>query len=75
MARDDLGLPTTDTAVECGTSEIFYEVQRLLKERENKQKCVLAMGGHTDGILAWGETADETGFSLLSLLRQNTLQF
>jgi ribulose-5-phosphate 4-epimerase/fuculose-1-phosphate aldolase len=67
-AKDDLDLPITDQAVECGTVEMFYEVQRLLEERENYQKGVLAMGGHTDGILAWGETADETGFNLLSLL-------
>jgi len=74
MARDDLGLPTTNPAVECGTPEMFYEVQRLLKDCCNQQKGVLAMGGHTDGILAWGETADETGFSLLLLLRHTTLQ-
>ncbi len=74
MAKEALGLPATDPAVECGTPEMFYEVQRLLKERGNPLEGVLAMGGHADGFLAWGETADETGFSLLSLLQQTTLQ-
>ncbi len=67
-AKDDLDLPVTDPAVECGTVEMYYEVQRLLKERKNYQRGILAMRGHTDGLLAWGETADKTGFNLLSLL-------
>jgi len=71
-ARDDLGVPTTNPAAACGTSEMFHEVRRLLKEPGNFQKGALAMGGHADGILAWGETADETGFNLLSLLLQTT---
>jgi hypothetical protein len=67
-AKDDLDLPITDPAVECGTVEMFYEVLWLLRDSENYRKGILAMGGHTDGLLAWGETADETGFNLLSLL-------
>ena len=69
-ARDNLDPPITDPTIEYGTVEMFYEVQRLLRDGENYQKGVLAMGGHTDGLLAWGETADETGFNLLSLFSQ-----
>jgi L-ribulose-5-phosphate 4-epimerase len=69
-AKDDLDLPVTDPAIECGTVEMFYEVRRLLKVREHYQHGLLAMGGHTDGLLAWAGTADETGFHLLSLLSQ-----
>jgi Class II Aldolase and Adducin N-terminal domain len=71
-AKADLDLPVTDPAVECGTVEMFYEVRRLLKLRENNQRGILAMGGHTDGLLAWASTADETGFRLLSLLSRAT---
>jgi hypothetical protein len=46
--------------------ELYYEVQRLLEERENFRKGILAMGGHVDGMLVWGESADEAGFTLLS---------
>jgi len=67
-AKEDLDLPVTDPSVECGTVEMYHEVQRLLKESRIFQKGILAMGGHTDGLLAWGETADKTGFNLLSLL-------
>jgi hypothetical protein len=71
-AKDDLDLPVTDPAVECGTVEMFFEVRRLLLIRENDQRGILAMGGHTDGLLAWARTADETGFHLLSLLARAT---
>jgi hypothetical protein len=69
-AKDDLDLPVTDPAIECGTVEMFCEVRRLLKNRKHYQRGILAMGGHTDGLLAWAGTADETGFHLLSLLSQ-----
>lgn len=64
----NLGLPVTDPSIECGTTEMFYEVQRLLKFHENRQRGILAMGGHIDGLLAWAETADQAGYLLLSLL-------
>ncbi|HUA66963.1 MAG TPA: class II aldolase/adducin family protein [Candidatus Saccharimonadales bacterium] len=67
-AKDEFGLPTTDPSIEYGTVEMFYEVLWLLRDRKNYHRGILAMGGHTDGLLAWGETADETGFNLLSLL-------
>jgi hypothetical protein len=71
-AKEDLDLPITDPAIECGTVEMFYEVQRLLQEGNNYHKGVLAMGGHTDGLLAWGGTADEVGINLLFLLSRAT---
>jgi ribulose-5-phosphate 4-epimerase/fuculose-1-phosphate aldolase len=71
-AKDDLDLPITDPSIECGTVEMFYEVQRLLQNRDNYWKGVLAMGGHTDGILAWGESVDEAGINLLFLLSRAT---
>ena len=67
-AREELEIPVTDTCIECGTAEMFYEVQRLLADAENYQKGILAMGGHKDGIVTWGETADEAGLTLLSFL-------
>jgi len=67
-ARAVLNLPATDPAVEYGTPEMFYEVRRLLQKPANYQKGILAMGGHVDGLLAWGETAEQAGINLLSLL-------
>ena len=71
-AKVDLDLLVTDPVVECGTVEMFYEVRRLLKIHRNDQRGILAMGGHTDGLLAWARTADETGSHLLSLLARAT---
>jgi ribulose-5-phosphate 4-epimerase/fuculose-1-phosphate aldolase len=67
-ARDDLDIPVTETNVECGTLEMFYEVQRLLANWKDYQQSILAMGGHEDGIITWGKTADEAGSTLLSFL-------
>ena len=69
-AKADLNLLVTHSAVECGTVEMYYEVRHLLEIGENFQRGILAMGGHTDGLLAWARTANETGFHLLSLLSQ-----
>jgi len=71
-AKEALDLPVTDPAVECGTVGMFYEVRRLLKVRKNSQRGVLAMGGHTDGLLAWAGTASEAGFHLFSFLSRAT---
>jgi ribulose-5-phosphate 4-epimerase/fuculose-1-phosphate aldolase len=67
-ACDELEIPVTNPAIEFGTPEMFYEVQALLKSHGHWQKGILAMGGHADGILAWGETADKAGLNLLSRL-------
>jgi L-ribulose-5-phosphate 4-epimerase len=66
--KEELGIPTTSRGIECGTVELFYELQRLLENRENVRKGILAMGGHQDGIITWGATAKEAGTTLLSLL-------
>ncbi|HEU5396592.1 MAG TPA: class II aldolase/adducin family protein [Verrucomicrobiae bacterium] len=66
--RDRLGIPMTGPSIECGTVEMFEAVRALLAEPVNDEKGILAMAGHLDGILAWGETADETGNRLLGFL-------
>ena len=71
-AKADLNLLVTDPAIECGTVEMFYEVRRLLEVPGNYQRGLLAMGGHTDGLLAWAKTANETGCHHLSLSSQAT---
>jgi L-ribulose-5-phosphate 4-epimerase len=67
LARVQLDIPATDAAIECGTPEMFFDVQRLL-QNWNGHKSILAMGGHEDGLLAWGATADEAGATLLSFV-------
>ncbi len=42
--------------------------RRLLRDPEVSRGRVLVMGGHRDGVLAFGETAEEAGGALLDLL-------
>jgi ribulose-5-phosphate 4-epimerase/fuculose-1-phosphate aldolase len=55
-------LPTTDEKAEYGTPEMAFELSRLA---EGASSGVIIMGGHEDGIVAFGVTADEAGSLLL----------
>jgi len=63
-----LGIPCTDSAAGYGTPAMAAEVARLLKTESVSDGKVLAMGGHEDGIVAFGHTADEAGTALVKLL-------
>ncbi len=65
-----LDLAITDPAVGYGTAAMCRQVKRLMRDPEVIRKRVLVMGGHRDGILAFGETAEETGLALVDLLAQ-----
>jgi ribulose-5-phosphate 4-epimerase/fuculose-1-phosphate aldolase len=56
-----LRLPVTRDDVEYGTPEMAREVQRLYRETALPETRVFAMGGHEDGVVAFGRTADEAG--------------
>ncbi len=63
-----LRLPTTDPAVPYGSRRMAAEVARLYGETALPSSKVLAMGGHEDGIIAFGRNADEAGTALVTLL-------
>ena len=56
-----LGIPITDKKVEYGTPEMAEEVFSLFRETNVKDLGIFAMGGHTDGIFSFGETAQRAG--------------
>ena len=60
-----LRLPTTDPRVAYGTPEMAGEVRRLFRESPAAERQIIAMGGHEDGILAFGRTPEETGQMLI----------
>lgn len=66
---DELGLPTTHPDIGYGTPEMASEVVHLL--RQNPGARILAMGGHQDGIIAFGESAHEAGTHLLAIQRES----
>jgi ribulose-5-phosphate 4-epimerase/fuculose-1-phosphate aldolase len=63
-----LRLPTTEASASYGTPEMAAEVQRLFREGLFAERRILAMGGHEDGILVVGRTAEEAGQTLITWL-------
>lgn len=61
-------LPTTDPRVPYGTPEMAVEVGRLWRSSPLPELRCLAMGGHEDGIIAFGRTAEEAGQAMMSAL-------
>ncbi len=65
-----LVLPVTDPAAYYGTPAMCQEVQKILRSPLVIRRPIIVMGGHEDGVLAFGKTADEVGQALLDLLSE-----
>jgi ribulose-5-phosphate 4-epimerase/fuculose-1-phosphate aldolase len=63
-----LNLPATDKHVPYGTPAMAQEVGRLFEEANPIDTGVFVMGGHEDGVIAFGHTADEAGSLLVRTL-------
>ncbi len=63
-----MGLPCTDANVPYGTPEMSAEVGRLFSVSDVRRRKVFVMGGHEDGVVAFGRTAPETGHALMDAL-------
>lgn len=64
----ELEIPVTDPRAEYGTPEMARAVAETLKAMGHPASGVLSMGGHEDGIVAWGTSAEEAGCGLLDAL-------
>jgi len=62
-------LPTTAEHIPYGTPEMAIEVKRLILATASTNTRVLIMGGHQDGIIAYGVNLDAVGNQLLDLLQ------
>ncbi|MEL6634754.1 MAG: class II aldolase/adducin family protein [Bacteroidota bacterium] len=51
--------PTSSAEVPYGTPEMAGEVQRLYRETDLKERKLLAMGGHEEGIISFGTSMEE----------------
>lgn len=67
-AARQLRLPTTAPEVGYGTPEMAREVGRLYRETSLSEGRLWVMGGHEDGIIAFGRTAREAGGVLMEAL-------
>lgn len=63
-----LRLPCTADDVAYGTPAMALEMQRLLRAGVLAHRRLLVMGGHEDGVIAFGRTADQAGAALLQTL-------
>lgn len=63
-----LGIPVTNPAVAYGTPAMAEGVRRLSADVAAWRMGIFAMGGHEDGVIAFGKTAEETGITLLQYL-------
>ncbi|MCP3963379.1 MAG: class II aldolase/adducin family protein [bacterium] len=63
-----LRIPTTDPDVPYGSPEMAREVERLWRGSSLSELRILAMGGHEDGVIAFGRTAEEAGQVTLRFL-------
>lgn len=59
-------VPTTALQAEYGTPEMAWEIVRQFTENKAGVSGLIVMGGHRDGILAYGLDLDEAGQQLLA---------
>jgi ribulose-5-phosphate 4-epimerase/fuculose-1-phosphate aldolase len=67
-ARQALRLPTTSESIGYGTPEMARSVDALMKSTAMWDRRVMAMGGHEDGIVAFGRSTGEAGTALVRCL-------
>jgi len=67
---EKLGLPVTDPSAAYGTPEMAEEVYKILLKNPRQSWGILAMGGHEDGIVSFGETASKAGELILQTLER-----
>jgi L-ribulose-5-phosphate 4-epimerase len=61
-------LPTTPITIEYGTPEIALAVKSLCLQESLTNNEVIIMGGHKEGIIAYGNNLDDAGNKILDML-------
>lgn len=64
----ELEIPITDPTVPYGTPEMAREVRRLYAEADQMGQNIIAMGGHEDGVVAFGPRAELAGGIIVQYL-------
>lgn len=62
-------VPTTNKKAEYGSPEIANEIIRLLKKKETKEKKIITLAGHKEGIITFGKDLDEARKVLLKQIK------
>ena len=61
-------VPTTSSDALYGTPEMAHDIVRLLKEGDARKERVIVMGGHEEGILAFGKDLGDVEGVVLGLV-------
>ena len=65
---DRLQIPQTRPAIAYGTVDMAREVERLFAETSLAEQGIFAMGGHEDGLVAFGSTAAQAAEAITDLM-------
>lgn len=63
-------MPTTPRDAEYGSPEMVDEVMELFRSTDVREKKILVMGGHEEGLVAFGGDLEEAGTVLLRVLKE-----
>lgn len=63
-------VPTTKATVAYGTIDMAKEVRRLFEQTDVADQKVIAMAGHEEGIITFGNNIEEASLKILSLLNE-----
>lgn len=61
-------VPTTDPAAEAGTPEMAFAIGALLRDPAARREGLFVMGGHRDGLMAFGASLEEACGRVLGAL-------
>ncbi len=62
-------LPTTDKTVEYGTPAMAAEISRIMSNPAILDRKIFVMGGHEEGIMAFGKTVEEAARVIFELVK------
>lgn len=62
--------PTTPLQVEYGTPEMALSVGSLAKEADSHSDKIIIMGGHPEGIIAFGRTLEEVNSLIINIFNR-----
>ena len=62
--------PSTSSEIEYGTPEMAYNVGKLASETYSKTQKIIVMGGHREGILAFGSNVTEATSQIITIYNQ-----
>jgi L-ribulose-5-phosphate 4-epimerase len=65
-------LPTTVPTAEAGTPEMAWAIAKLLADPSVRARGVFVMGGHREGLMAFGPTPDAAGQRIVEVFEAGT---